>query len=74
MASMKRRKSEVVSLLRGRKMTLRVNSQAKILVSAKTKMMMMRETTKMVNVVVDKSVDADADVEKPSFPIGAYDT
>jgi len=61
---MKRSKSEAASSLRASKMMSRVNLNAKILASAKTKTM----------VKVGKSVDVDVDVEKPSFPKGAYDT
>jgi len=67
---MKRRRSEAVSSQRGWKMMLRVNSKAKMLANASSVRvkMKMRVVKTMVN-AVDKSVD----VEKPSFPRGAYD-
>jgi len=61
---MKRRKCEVVCLLRWSKMTLRVNSKAELLANTSAELNMKETTT--VN-TVDKSVGVDVDIEKPSF-------
>ena len=69
---MKRRKSEAASSLRASKMMSRVNSNAKMPASARTKMMRTRTRTRtMVNVV---GKDVGVDVEKPFSPTDAYDT
>ena len=67
---MKRRKSEAASSLRASKMMSRVNSNAKMPASARTKMMRTKTRT-MVNVV---GKDVGVDVEKPFSPTDAYDT